>query len=123
MSSGLGPSLFGAKWRFVGESESGFAMSIYPQWMSHLVRSSVDRGLADPGSQWFVPIEMEIKLGEGQLDLEVGRRLESGGPRTWEEGSSARTIACAALSAWWSFARPESPTRARPSSTSARAGS
>jgi hypothetical protein len=86
VSSGLGPSLFGAKWRFVGDSESGFAMSIYPQWMSHLVRSSVDRGLADPGSQWFVPIEMEIKLGEGQLDLEAGRRLESGGPRTWEVG-------------------------------------
>lgn len=84
--SGLGPSLFGAKWRFLGDDQSGFAMSVYPQWTTHLVRSSVDRGLAQPGSEWFVPIEAGTRLGETKMALEVGPRWQSGQQRTWEAG-------------------------------------
>lgn len=86
VGSGLGPSLFGFKWRFFESQESEFALSMYPQWTTHLVRSSVGRGVADPGSEWFLPIEAVVKVGEYDFDVEVGRRLPGEQQRGWDTG-------------------------------------
>ena len=86
ITGGLGSSILGFKWRFFERKDSGLAVSMYPQWTTHMVRSSVERGVADPGSEWFLPFEVAIKVKEYDLDVEVGRRLSGDGQRGWDAG-------------------------------------
>jgi hypothetical protein len=85
-TSGLGSSIFGFKWRFLGRQDAEFAMSLYPQLTTHLVHASVTRGTAEPGSEWLLPVEALFKVGGYDLDAEVARRLLGDGQRGWDVG-------------------------------------
>ncbi|HEX7360327.1 MAG TPA: hypothetical protein VF283_07530 [Bryobacteraceae bacterium] len=76
VASGVGNSLAGFKYRFFETrenkaGESSFAMSIYPQLLSSVVGSSVDRGVAEPG-QFYLPFEFSGRLGPLAFSAEAG---------------------------------------------------
>jgi len=74
--SGLGNSKVGVKWRFLGETQSGLAVSTYPHVVFNNPTSSVRRGLADDGWQVFLPIEASQRLGKFQLNAEAGYNIQ-----------------------------------------------
>ncbi|HZP64696.1 MAG TPA: hypothetical protein VFB32_00180 [Rudaea sp.] len=86
--SGVGNGLAGVKWRFYDGGDDGWRVSTYPQveFNPGGARSS-RHGLADPGTSWLLPIEVEHKFGEIDLDVEAGRwRRSAGRPDTWIGG-------------------------------------
>ena len=84
--SGPGFANFGVKWRFIDEEQSGYSVSTYPQYFHSLSSSSIDRGVASAGSQFFLPFEVSGKVGEFDLDGEVGRNFVQNKPNQWEAG-------------------------------------
>ena len=82
--AGPGNSLLGVKWRFYahhpksesdklpGEKESTFSLSTYPQLMLNNPTRSVDRGVADPGPQFLLPVQASASLGPIRISGEVG---------------------------------------------------
>ena len=84
--SGLGAANVGVKWRFVDIVDSGFSMSMYPQYAWNWSSSSPRRGISAPGRQIFLPIEAATVVGDFGLDGEVGRNLVQNGPDQWEAG-------------------------------------
>ena len=85
--SGLGTSQVGVKWRFVDIEDSGFSMSIYPQYSWNWLSSSVNRGITEPGSQFFLPVEVATVAGDFGLDAEVGRNFVQEGSNQWVAGA------------------------------------
>jgi len=63
VSSGLDDSLLGVKWRFLEQARSGVDMSVYPQLQAENSTGSVARGLANPGPNLFLPVEMGATSG------------------------------------------------------------
>ena len=84
--SGLGSSQVGIKWRFVDIEDSGFSMSVYPQYTWNWQSSSVNRGITEPGTQFFLPVEIATVAGDFGLDAEVGRNFVQEGPNQWVVG-------------------------------------
>lgn len=84
--SGLGAANVGVKWRFVDIEDSGFSMSMYPQYAWNWSSSSPRRGISSPGHQIFLPIEAATVVGDFALDGEVGRNLVQYGASQWEAG-------------------------------------
>jgi len=74
--SALGNSKVGVKWRFLGETPSGLAISTYPHLVFNNPTSAVDRGLADEGWQVFLPIEASQRWGKLQLNGEAGYNIQ-----------------------------------------------
>lgn len=74
--SGLGNSKVGVKWRFLGETASGLAISTYPHLVFNNPTSAVDRGLADEGWQVFLPIEASQRVGKFQFNGEAGYNIQ-----------------------------------------------
>jgi len=84
--SGLGAGAIAVKWRFVDIEDSGFSMSIHPQYMWNWLPSSANRGITAPGRQVFVPFEAATVVGEFGLDAEVGRNFVQQGSNQWIAG-------------------------------------
>jgi len=84
--SGLGGTQVGIKWRFVDVEKAGFAMSTYPQYTWNWLSSSVNRGIAAPGTQFFLPVEVATVVGDFGLAVEVGRNFVQDGPNQWVAG-------------------------------------
>jgi hypothetical protein len=82
--SGLGAANVGVKWRFVDIEDSGFSMSMHPQYAWNWSSSSAKRGISSPGRQIFLPIEAATVAGDFALAAEVGRNLVQYGPSQWE---------------------------------------
>lgn len=59
--SGLGKSLAGVKWRFYDSDEEGLQISTYPQLEFNNPTSSLQRGLVDYGTRFYLPIELTKK--------------------------------------------------------------
>jgi len=74
--SGLGNSKVGVKWRFLGETQSGLAISTYPHLVFNNPTSAARRGLADEGLQFFLPIEVSQRLGKFQVNGEAGYNIQ-----------------------------------------------
>ena len=70
--SGLDDSLLGVKWRFLDQSRSGVAMSVYPQLQLENPTGSVARGIAEPGPNLFLPVEVSHDFGQMKLVGEFG---------------------------------------------------
>jgi hypothetical protein len=70
--TGLDNSLFGVKWRFLDEEQGGLDMSFYPQLELDNSTGSVSRGLAEPGPNLLLPLEMGRDFGAVRLVGEVG---------------------------------------------------
>jgi len=87
-SNGAGFANYGVKWRFVDEDDAGFDMSTYPQYAHNLPGSSLNAQFASGGGQFFLPIEIQSKVGEFELDGEVGRNFVQQGANQWEAGAA-----------------------------------
>jgi len=70
--SGLGDSLFGAKWRFLDQDKSGLDVSVYPQVQFNNPTSSARRGIVTRGTSVLVPFEIGHKWGPLDVYTEPG---------------------------------------------------
>jgi hypothetical protein len=99
VAAGLGNSLLGVKWRFyahhpkskdsveVDKKEANFGLSIYPQLMLNNPTSSLRRDVAEPGPQFFLPMEANVKLGPLRISGEIGRWFTNKDvPASWMKG-------------------------------------
>jgi len=84
--SGLGKSLAGVKWRFYDNDEKGLQISTYPQFEFNNPTSSVARGLADPGVRFYLPIEVNKKVGPFEINPEAGYWFASNKGAAWATG-------------------------------------
>ncbi|HEY4079707.1 MAG TPA: hypothetical protein VGM81_03350 [Burkholderiaceae bacterium] len=84
--SGTGDTEFGVKWRFIDEEKSGFSLSAYPQLTRSLTNSSIRRGLAGAGHEFFLPLELAGDLGDFSITTEAGRNFVQDGPNEWVAG-------------------------------------
>ncbi len=97
--SGPGFANYGVKWRFIDEGDAGFSVSTYPQYAHSITTTSINRGIAPSGGQFFLPIEVSGKVGEFELDGEIGRNFVQNSPNQWEAGFVAghecsKDVAC-----------------------------
>jgi hypothetical protein len=72
VKSGLDNSLLGVKWRFLDQERTGLNMSVYPQLQVENNTGSASRGIADPGPNLFLPVEVSREFGKLKLVGEVG---------------------------------------------------
>jgi hypothetical protein len=62
----------GLKWRFYDEGEGGWQLSLFPQMEANAPASSLQKGIAAPGSRFLLPIEVTKRLGPVDVDFEAG---------------------------------------------------
>ncbi len=86
--SGLGNSLLGIKWRFYDAGAADWMVSTYPQLQFNYAGSaSPQRGLAEPGTGWLLPLEFAHSYQSFDLDLEFGHwHRPTGQPDSWIAG-------------------------------------
>jgi hypothetical protein len=84
--SGLGKSLAGVKWRFYDNDEKGLEISTYPQLEFNNPTSSLQRGLVDFGTRFYLPIELTKKVGSFEVNPEVGYWFASDKGAAWTAG-------------------------------------
>ncbi len=80
---GLGKSLLGVKWRFFEDEKHGIELSTYPQLEVNNPNRSVQRGLAEPGVRFLLPLEVVKKVGSFDLNGEAGYWFPQYGPGAW----------------------------------------
>jgi hypothetical protein len=93
---GLGESLVGVKWRYFeyhrpGEPKSDenllFSLGTYPQVSINNPTGSAQRGIVEPGPQYYLPIEATAQIGWLALNGEVGRWIGNKNmPDQWGRG-------------------------------------
>jgi hypothetical protein len=86
VKSGLDDTLLGLKWRFLDQERSGVDMSVYPQLQVENSTGSVARGIADPGPNLFLPIEISHNFGKASLVGEVGYQYFRAQENEWVVG-------------------------------------
>ena len=84
--SGLDNSLFGVKWRFLDEKRDGFDMSVYPQLQVENGTGSVSRGIAEPGPNLFLPVEVAHDFGRFKIVGEAGYQIFHSTENEWVIG-------------------------------------
>jgi len=84
--SGLEDSLLGVKWRFLDQERSGVDMSVYPQLQLENSGYSVSQGIALPGPNLFLPVEIAHDFGRVKLDGEVGYQFFHAQQNEWVFG-------------------------------------
>jgi hypothetical protein len=84
--TGLGKSLAGVKWRFYDTGEDGLQISTYPQLEFNNPTSSLERGIVDYGTRFYLPIELTKKVGSLEINPEVGYWFASGRGAAWATG-------------------------------------
>jgi hypothetical protein len=84
--TGLGKSLAGVKWRFYDSDERKLAISTYPQLEFNNPTSSLERGLVDYGTRFYLPIELTEKVGSFEINPEVGYWFASRKGAAWATG-------------------------------------
>jgi hypothetical protein len=70
--TGMGKSLAGVKWRFYDSDQNQLQISTYPQLEFNNPSSSLQRGLVDYGTRFYLPIELSKKIGPFQVNPEIG---------------------------------------------------
>ncbi len=86
VKSGLDDSLLGVKWRFLDQERSGVDMSVYPQLQVENSTGSVARGIAEPGPNLFLPVEIGHDFGKTRLIGEVGYQYFRAQENEWVVG-------------------------------------
>ena len=86
VKSGLDDSLLGVKWRFLDQDRSGVDMSVYPQLQLENSTSSVAQGIAEPGPNLFLPIEIAHDFGKMRLIGEIGYQYFHSQENEWVVG-------------------------------------
>jgi hypothetical protein len=93
---GLGESLLGIKFRayqhyIPGKEKTddnvNFSIGTYPQVSLNTPAGSAQRGIVEPGPQYYLPIEVTAQVGPVALDGEVGRWIgNQNQPNQWGRG-------------------------------------
>ncbi len=93
---GLGESFPGIKWRFYEHHRAGepptdenllFSLGTYPQASINNPTGSAQRGIVEPGPQYYLPIEATARVGWLALNGEVGRWIGNKNmPSQWGRG-------------------------------------
>jgi len=86
VKSGVDDSLLGVKWRFLDQARSGLDMSMYPQLQLQNSSGAVARGLAEPGPNLFLPVEVGHDFGNTKIIGELGYQYFHGGDNEWVVG-------------------------------------
>jgi hypothetical protein len=73
--SGLSNSELAVKWRFLDEGKHGIAISVYPRLIINNPTNSAARGLADKGTAFRLPVQLEKKIGVINFNLEFGHEF------------------------------------------------
>jgi hypothetical protein len=79
-------SLLGVKWRFLDQDTAKVDMSMYPQLDLINSNRSVRRGVAEPGPNLLLPVEVAHAFGSVTLVSEVGYQYSSERPNEWVAG-------------------------------------
>ncbi len=86
LTSGAGPGDVGVKWRFVDEKGRRPAVSTYPQLRFNPSSRLVERGAAQEGREFFLPVEVSHSYGKAVLDFEIGMLFEESRADEWAFG-------------------------------------
>lgn len=86
VTSGLDDSLLGLKWRFLDQVRTGVDMSVYPQLQVENSTGSVARGIAGPGPNLFLPMEIGRDFGKTKLIGEIGYQYFRAQENEWVVG-------------------------------------
>ena len=84
--TGLGKSPPGVKWRFYDSDEKKLAISIFPQLEFNNPSSSLQRGLVDYGTRFYLPVVFSKKLGPIEINPEAGYLFAAGKGAAWFTG-------------------------------------
>ena len=79
-------SLLGVKWRFLDQDEALVDVSMYPQLDLVNSNHSVRHGVAEPGPNLLLPVEVAHAFGSVSLVGEVGYQYSSERPNQWVAG-------------------------------------
>ena len=83
---GLGGTEAAVKWRFVDDQRTGLTMSVFPRVIFNISQSAARRGLADDGTRFQLPIQIEKAFPDFDLDFEWGTVVSTVGPAEWLYG-------------------------------------
>jgi len=84
---GRGDWVLGAKWRFLEDGPGGLAASVAPRWEKNFSDRSIALGLAEPGSAFFLPFQVQGRLaGDLGWNIDLGRTLGSRETEWWHLG-------------------------------------
>jgi hypothetical protein len=70
--SGWSNAFPGIKWRFYDQGEGGWQLSLFPQLEANAPSSSLQKGIAAPGSRVLLPFEVTKRIGPLDVDFEAG---------------------------------------------------
>jgi hypothetical protein len=84
--SGLGKSLPGVKWRFYDSDEKKLSVSVFPQLEFNNPDASLQRGLVNYNTRFYLPVEVSKEVGPIQLNPEVGYIFSGGKGAGWFTG-------------------------------------
>jgi hypothetical protein len=79
-------SLLGIKWRFLDQAKARVDVSLYPQLNIVNSNRSVRRGVAEPGPNLLLPVEVAHAFGPITLASEIGYQYWSLQPNEWVAG-------------------------------------
>jgi hypothetical protein len=71
----------GFKWRFLDQGEDGWQMSVFPQVETGGSLLARQKGIAEAGPRYLLPIELTRKIGPLDVDFEAGYYVAGHGPR------------------------------------------
>jgi len=78
--SGWSNGFFGVKWRFLDHGDEGWRASMFPQVELAGTLRAQALGIASPGPRYLLPFEATKKIGQYDLDLEIGEYFPKRGP-------------------------------------------
>jgi hypothetical protein len=83
---GLGGTEAAVKWRFVDDQQIGLSISMFPRVIFNISQSAARRGLAEDGTRFQLPIQIEKSFRTFDLDFEWGPLASSVGRAEWLYG-------------------------------------
>lgn len=89
VEAGAGNIQVGVKWRFLEQERHGVSMSVYPQVDFNAPGNSVDRGLVDEGTQFFLPFQIQRVFGRSKVYAEIGYNWREHQADEWALGLAA----------------------------------
>jgi hypothetical protein len=81
LESGWGNGYPGIKWRFLDQGEDGWQMSTFPQVETGGSLLARQKGIAEAGPRYLLPVEITKTIGPVNVDFEAGYYVAGHGPR------------------------------------------
>lgn len=85
-TSGASTISTAVKWRFLDEENCGAAVSLYPRIDSFFPFSSKNTLINEPGTRYFLPIELSKTIGRFGINPEIGYADYTRAPDEWDYG-------------------------------------